>query len=308
MVASEGTDEGEKKLENLHARISKIEEEQFSDPTHLPDLILRCAIWDAPEVSNKFFYYQLFAAFLASIGIQIFQGILAYFLLQDGKSATGNLVDKWIADGFLLWHNAASNATSSPGYQFERARKAAGEYEIDMMQYRGGNNIAVTQCDYWDVSNADCGVAVASSNIVAGIAILYAFIIKDASDIFLVNRYQWMDHSVWHDLSKQSYLRIFFAIIVLLMQIGLNVFIAIACGFKLVSSSLDFAETLSAAIDAFFVLEIDDALMPTLVTLIRPTGAWLAVFEYNSIISMQTLITRHNQVLSIVRKQHTTPL
>ncbi len=58
----------------------------------------------------------------------------------------------------------------------------------------------------------------------------------------------------------------------LLLQITTNVLVAIACGTKIVSSSLELTETLSAAIEAFVVLEIDDALLPLLATIIQPKG------------------------------------
>merc|ERR1711939_545043 len=58
----------------------------------------------------------------------------------------------------------------------------------------------------------------------------------------------------------------------MLGQVATNVIVAVACGTKIVTSSLDLPETLSAAIEAFFILEIDDALLPFLTFIVQPKG------------------------------------
>ena len=135
-----------------------------------------------------------------------------------------------------------------------------------MLEYVGDNRIAPTQCSI--TGDPDCGFTTGFRNVVIGLTILGAFIVKDASDIFFLNEYQWVDHSA----SRSIYYRAGSTFFVLFLQIITNVYVAIACGTKIVSSSLDLPETLSAAINAFFILEIDDALLPFLTTVLQPKG------------------------------------
>merc|ERR1739848_683366 len=115
--------------------------------------------------------------------------------------------------------------------------------------------------------------------MVLGLVILSAFVLKDASAIFFTHGYQFFDHQMFDgggevhwELWPQFVCRYVLGGLVTLLQIATNVYVAIACGTKVVTSSLDVTETLSAAIDAFFVLEIDDALLPFLTFLVQPKG------------------------------------
>ena len=117
--------------------------------------------------------------------------------------------------------------------------------------------------------------------MILGLLILSAFILKDASAIFFTHSYQVFDHQDGdlNYVGMEDGCRFTLGGLVVLLQIVTNVYVAIACGTKVVSSSLDLTETLSAAIDAFFVLEIDDAFLPFVAFLIQPTG--VCPFQHN---------------------------
>ena len=97
-------------------------------------------------------------------------------------------------------------------------------------------------------------------NILIGLALLTGFLASELGDLFFSNEYHFMDEMpTWRHVA-----RAFLAWIVLIGQIVVSLAVTPVCVGSIITSSLDTTDTMDASIAAFFVMELDDKLVPIL--------------------------------------------
>ena len=202
------------------------------EPDHLPELLFRF------EEKNK--SVALFSgAFLACLSIQFGQLSLARILMADDAIKQVSEIDKWVADGLLDWANGTRSSYN----------------DTDQMEFlatlRNGTLVLT-----------DEGFDAAWRNQVIGILLLWLFLVAEINAIFFKNEYHFKGFA--YNGAP--------AVLVLFLQIIVAFWVAFACSASVMNSSLDTVATIQASLEAFFVLEIDDKLLPVLWTIVAPKG------------------------------------
>lgn len=177
-------------------------------------------------------------AFITFIGchcIQLLQLYVVRVRLENDSTATGEDVDSWFNDGLVAWKDDETRAAhnTSP--------------EINVLEaFRTGT-----------VELTDKGVAESRSNIAIGMLLLLAFYASEIHTIFVTNEYhiQRACTSLGVRMMSSS---------VLYGQIIVASWVVFVCAQGIMTGSLDTAATIAHSIETFFILEIDDKLLPVI--------------------------------------------
>ena len=204
------------------------------NPEHLPELLCRFE----KENKNILLYY---VAFLACLIIQLGQLYLVGILMADDVIKNVTEIEKWVDEGLLDWANGTRSSYNGTG-------------EIEFVTALRNGTLVLT----------DEGFSAALYNQLIGIPLLWLYLVTEINAIFFKNEYYF--NFIFSDSGDSA------ALVVLFGQIVVAFGVAFACSQSVMTSSLDTVATIQASIEAFFVLEIDDKLLPVLWTCFQSKG------------------------------------
>ena len=231
------------RIENiLHRMVEKDPQELDDKEEHLPEVLLRVS------TDDKSFWWKLVPLFVFSSLIQALQVYITFLLMDD--DAKIQLVEwtKFIYDK-LLESSTEYNA-NDPNALFYK--------EVDFLPAFKN-----------DAHLTEEGLQTSMFNIVIGMALLLGFLSSELDALLRSNEYHFMDRmTTWRHVA-----RTFLGWIVLIGQITIVLVVTSACVGSIITSSLDTTKTVEASIAAFFVLEIDDKLVPVVWPAIPYDGA-----------------------------------
>ena len=136
------------------------------------------------------------------------------------------------------------------------------------MQWTGANRSlydATDDVDFLDAIKAgnitltEEGFQTSWRNISVGLVLLVSFALAELNALFVTNEYH---------AAKAGDLETFLAYMVLLFQLGVQCAVVYGCVSSILTCSLGTSATIHAAIEAFFLMEIDDMLVPVIWTVL----------------------------------------
>lgn len=139
----------------------------------------------------------------------------------------------------------SDNVSGSSGYDFQEECEHNGIYYVYVLTT---NCVGITQ------NGSDLIVY----HIVLGASILCAYIISDMLKIFFHNKYRFGGNCD----STKNCCRNTGGIIVVIGQTIINIIVGIACGIAIAATCFNIGGMIIIAVEAFFVLELDDLLVP----------------------------------------------
>lgn len=179
----------------------------------------------------------IIGVWVACLLIQIFQLYIINLLREDAAQVPLSRVEGWISDGFLDYTQAYNDT-----FKENRA--------VDMLDAYDTGALVLTQK----------GSNTRWRNIFMGIGLLMTRHYYELNAIFCSNDYE---------LKDQDFLRREMSWHALLGQIVVGAYVVFACAQSVFVNALDTAGTLEKSLYAFFILEIDDQLVPLAWTLVR---------------------------------------
>eukprot|EP01047_Picozoa_sp_COSAG01_P063957 COSAG01_NODE_8380_length_2807_cov_3.481905_3_plen_389_part_00 len=231
-------------------------------PTHLTDLILLAfphrRRLDREVTNRDWLHYILVCLHVWTIiAVQI---TMALLILSESRNIDVTAIASYISEGKMAIPpgakisstiNVTDDATTAAmtTSQFESVAKSNFGYSVD-----------------YEVVYSETGVCVTASgslqgirNILLGLVLLYAFIIKDLQETFFEN---WF-HSGGHYWDISGTWGLFTSTIC--AHLSVNIIVAMSCGIRLVVGCCSFERALESAVGAFLILEVDDILLPFVV-------------------------------------------
>lgn len=215
---------------------------QQNDPDDLPELIFRISNDNNPD-----FWKDLLWVFILSFMIQVFQIRIAFYLMDEVEDIADLKLFKWESVGLLKLDE-------------EIAKKPLFD-DVNLFESVREGKITVT----------NEGFRVALINIVFGLALMRLNQLGDITAIMENNQYHLDDATS----DNKAWWRLYLGLFILLMQIVTDVVVTLVCSIKLVSSSLEISDTISSAIEAFFILQIDKELVPALLKFSKFEGIFV---------------------------------
>ena len=180
-----------------------------------------------------------------------FEGITNYSLQynDDLTSKTDSLFDK---DNRNL--NSNSKTSLSSAYAFE-----------NYMKKNVGYSFPASDLTKYGVCLTTKGVQIGTMNCIYSLLLLYAFILFDLHRTFFVDKY----HFGRRQYSTHHPMIVILCVLTIIGSLLVNIMVAWTCGVSIVISNMDLVSTISNAIFAFIVLQIDDLLIPILITILK---------------------------------------
>ena len=167
-----------------------------------------------------------------------------YKFLERSRFASLEDVDQWVRDGFLEWKNNTIRANYDD------------DDEIDVVNAFKTDKLVTT----------DEGFTTSWHNIVFGVSLLLGFHLSELNDVFYDNKYRL------GKIEGNGVCRVMAAWLVLLMQVVVASCVILAAARSVLTNSLETVSTIEAALNAYFILEIDDKILPVFWTCIKEKG------------------------------------
>ena len=201
---------------------------------------------------------------------------MAIYLHAHAQNTSSRNLGKWVADGVLQWNNPDVDTTqnnTSAGYAYEQSLKRNGIFELNMMKEVAKETISFVDCGQFRLEHffvPDCPMfEKLVFNITYGMIVLVSLIVADVVRIFHYNKYHFMSNKAYKCESRVQFIC---AALIWIGKILTNVMTAIACTRKIIATSVDISMTLTAGVEAYFLLGIDDCFLLALVWLFDPEG------------------------------------
>lgn len=210
-------------------------EEDAGEPDHLPELLLRIDNTMPGTICTMLVVCVLLQVLQLYI-INEFLDSSVYLPFQDIKH--------WVDEGLLEW----SNGSNYDGYKDLD--------NINVLEYFSNGQLGLT----------DEGYKTSLGNIVFGVTLLLFFHVAEMTAVFCENEYH-----LKVDAPKDA-LRRYAELVILAFQVVNAATVIRAAAQSVLTNSLDTVETIEAALNAFFILEIDDKLLPVMWTCVKHKG------------------------------------
>ena len=223
--------------ENLLARVAHLEQQQLkkdtdednSAPENFPEIVF----W-----VDRRRYGAWFIIFAVLVCVQLAQLKLGKYVSSDDSIREISDINGWVDEGLLEWRANRSDYASMDKLDIFEAMKKG------------------------DIGLTDEGFAICWPNIVLGSALFWCYLFNELNALLLVNKFP-------ASAKDAPCYQIALAMIVLALQLNIAFWVGTVCANFAIASSLDTSKTIQAAIEAFFIMEIDETLIPVIWTVMR---------------------------------------
>ena len=280
-------------LEETQNMLSRNVENLIEAPDHLPGCMLSFQLFPFQETEDYYnedenedkkyeqtcccqlpflrvlFFVRIFFLFIMILAIQCGQLVLINYLALDMATVEIGVMAKWITEQKYAWditeekdawkYNAGNETVYSfSGKTFKAVMESKGITEVDL--WRDSDKFAQTWCQNWKNH----------LHAIFGMLILMASATNDIYKIMYANQYHFAESMRHHARCCGPWclfgplLRLVLGIVILLTQILLNLVVVAVASRQIYTVSADATMGILAAVEAYFVLEIDDLLVPPL--------------------------------------------
>ena len=197
-------------------------------------------------------WLRLLAVFVFSFTIQIVQFFFALNLFQQSSSSIDiGQMGRWITTGHYVWLNPGNGSHHFSGNDFETFMKNNRNFDVDVMN---NEDVAIAPCHFLS-HFLSCHF---------GVMLVMATTLNDFVDKFYVYEYHFTPSIGATDHRCRRTMRQVLAIYILIGQIAINIFVVVVCAKQIAAVATEISSVILAAVEAHFILEIDDLFVPGL--------------------------------------------